>query len=79
MSHELFSQLEQKITSAVDALEMLKMEAEELREENARLKQEREEWERRLNGLLSKFEELETSGSAMDAAPSDSPASSETY
>ena len=70
MSHELFNQLEQKITSAVDALEMLKMEAEELREENTRLKQEREEWERRLNGLLGKFEELDTS---------DSTSTSETY
>src|SRR5690606_35791982 len=48
MSMELFNQLEQKVTSAVEALELLKMEAEELREENARLKQEREEWERRL-------------------------------
>lgn len=28
---------------------------------NAKLKEEREEWERRLNGLLSKFESLETS------------------
>lgn len=61
MSTELFNQLEQKVTNAVEALEMLKMEAEELREENARLKQEHDEWERRLNGLLSKFQELESS------------------
>lgn len=61
MSIELFNQLEQKVTNAVEALEMLKMEAEELREENARLKQEHDEWERRLNGLLGKFQELESS------------------
>ncbi|WP_302139619.1 cell division protein ZapB [Halomonas alkalicola] len=61
MSIELFNRLEQKVTSAVEALELLKMEAEELREENARLKQEREEWERRLTGVLGKLEEIESS------------------
>lgn len=59
MSTELFNQLEQKITSTVEALELLKMEAEELREENTRLKQEREDWERRLTSLLGKLDEFE--------------------
>lgn len=59
MSTELFNQLEQKVTNAVESLEMLKMEAEELREENARLKQQQHEWENRLSGLLDKFRELE--------------------
>lgn len=61
MSIELFNQLEQKVTNAVEAIEMLKMEAEELREENARLKREHDEWEQRLNALLGKFQELESS------------------
>ena len=43
MSLELFNQLEQKITDTVEALEMMKLENEELRNENAQLKQEREE------------------------------------
>ncbi len=60
MSSELLNQLEQKVTSAVEALELLKMEAEELREENGRLKQERQEWERRLTALLGKFDEVES-------------------
>ena len=64
MSNELFNRLEQKVTSAVEALELLKMEAEELREENTRLKQEREEWERRLNGVLGKLEEIEATETA---------------
>ncbi|GAB3351984.1 cell division protein ZapB [Chromohalobacter beijerinckii] len=59
MSLELFNQLEQKVQNAVETIEMLKMEAEELREENTRLKQERDEWERRLNGLLGKFQDIE--------------------
>lgn len=61
MSIELFNQLEQKVTNAVESLEILKMEADELREENTRLKQEHQEWERRLSGLLDKFRELEGS------------------
>lgn len=56
MSLELFNQLEQKVTDTVEALEMLKMENEELRSENTQLKQNHEEWERRLQSLLSKFE-----------------------
>ncbi|MCK0716333.1 cell division protein ZapB [Chromohalobacter sarecensis] len=63
MSLELFNQLEQKVQNAVETIEMLKMEAEELREENTRLKQERDEWERRLNGLLGKFQDIENDAS----------------
>nr|WP_163501050.1 cell division protein ZapB [Halomonas socia] len=62
MSIELFNQLEQKVGNAVEAIEMLKMEAEELREENARLKQEHEQWQQRLSGLLEKFNELDGGG-----------------
>lgn len=61
MSKELFNQLEQKVAATVEALELMKLESEELREENQRLKQEREEWERRLTGLLSKFDDIDTS------------------
>lgn len=60
MSIELFNRLEEKVASAVEALELLKLEAEELREENSRLKQEREEWERRLSTLLGKFDGVDT-------------------
>ena len=64
MSLELFNQLEQKVTDTVDALEMMKLENEELRGENAKLKEEREEWERRLNSLLSKFDSLDASSTS---------------
>ncbi|WP_017431143.1 cell division protein ZapB [Vreelandella jeotgali] len=57
MSQELFNQLEQKVTATVEALELARLENEELRDENRTLKQEHEEWERRLNGLLQKFDE----------------------
>ena len=58
MSQELFNQLDQKVAATVEALELMKLENEELREENQRLKQEREEWEQRLTSLLSKFDDM---------------------
>jgi cell division protein ZapB len=64
MSSELFNRLEQKVTSAVEALELLKLEAEELREENARLKRERQDWEDRLNALLTKLDEVDIGSNA---------------
>lgn len=64
MSSELFNRLEQKVTSAVEALELLKLEAEELREENTRLKQERQDWEERLSALLSKLDDVDIGSNA---------------
>jgi len=58
MSQELFNQLDQKVAATVEALELMKLENEELRDENQRLKQEREEWEQRLTGLLAKFDDV---------------------
>ncbi|MDF3920451.1 cell division protein ZapB [Salinicola sp. LHM] len=62
MNGEIFAKLEQKIQDAVDSIEMLKMENEELKAENARFQQEREEWEQRLGGLLDKLQSLDSTG-----------------
>jgi cell division protein ZapB len=43
---------------------MMKLENEELRNENAQLKQEREEWESRLQGVLSKFDGMSDSNAS---------------
>lgn len=59
MSQELFEQLEQRVNGAVDTIEMQRMELDELRRENERLKQERQQWETRLEALLGRFRELD--------------------
>ena len=72
MSTELFNQLEKKVSSALEALELLKLEAEELHEENARLKQDREEWERRLTAILGQLDEVEGETGNTEQAPAHS-------
>ncbi|NLW03665.1 MAG: cell division protein ZapB [Pseudomonadaceae bacterium] len=59
MSLQLLSQLEAKVATTLDSLEILRMEMDELKEENAALKDEKYAWEARLGQLLGKFSELE--------------------
>ncbi|MFC0268843.1 cell division protein ZapB [Kushneria aurantia] len=62
MSNELFEQLEQRVHSAVETIEMQRMELDELRQENEQLKSDRQQWEARLGALLERFRELEGGG-----------------
>lgn len=61
MSAELFDQLEKKVSQAVDTIEMLQLEVEELRQENQRFKDERQQWEGRLNRIIEQLGNLDTS------------------
>ena len=60
MSLELLNQLEAKVQTTLDSLEMLRMEMEELKQENTALRNEKQAWEARLGQLLNKFCELVT-------------------
>lgn len=73
MSNELFEQLEQRVNTAVDTIEMQRMELDELRQENERLKNERQQWESRLGSLLERFRELDASTTPASEAPAASP------
>lgn len=73
MSNELFEQLEQRVNTAVDTIEMQRMELDELRQENERLKNERQQWESRLGSLLERFRELDASTAPAQEAPAASP------
>ncbi|WP_438766134.1 cell division protein ZapB [Kushneria sp. TE3] len=80
MSNELFEQLEQRVNSAVDTIEMQRMELDELRQENERLKNERQQWESRLGSLLERFREFDANAtSAPDTSAPQTPAASPSW
>jgi len=65
MSFEVLEKLEAKIQVAVDSIELLRMEIDELKEqdsklndENSRLLQEQQAWQERLKALLGRIEDV---------------------
>ncbi len=65
MSLEVLEQLEAKVQTAVDNIALLKMEMEELKTQNLRLKDENQQlrndhqaWQDRLRGLLGKMGQM---------------------
>ncbi len=60
MFKDLLFQLEQKVEHAVDLIELLRPQIEELEEENAALRSEQEQWRDDLVHLLKRFEQIET-------------------
>jgi cell division protein ZapB len=68
MSLEVLEQLEAKVQTAVDNIALLKMEMEELKTQNLRLKDENQQlrndhqaWQDRLRALLGKMDQMEES------------------
>lgn len=64
MIRELLFQLEQKVEHAVNLIELLRLQIEELEEENIGLRSEHEQWRDDLANLLKKFDQI-------DARPQD--------
>lgn len=60
MFKDLLFQLEQKVEHAVDLIELLRIQIEELEEENAALRSEQEQWRDDLVQLLKRFEQIES-------------------
>lgn len=82
MNLDLLNQLEQKVQTAVESMEVMKRELESLRadkatlsEENEALKAERATWEDRLSELLDKFSGFDTLSST--STPESTPESTE--
>ena len=59
MQNELFAQLENKIQSMIDEVELLRMEVTELREAKQQLEEEKQAWHTNLQHLLSIFDGLD--------------------
>ncbi len=65
MSLEVLEQLESKVQSAVDNISLLKMELDELKEQNSKLQDENHQlrnehvaWQERLRALLGKMDQM---------------------
>jgi cell division protein ZapB len=59
MSTSLLSKLEKKVEHTVEVIELLRLQIEELEEENAALKAEQEKWRADLSALLQRFDDIE--------------------
>ena len=59
MSNDLLKQLEDKINTAIETIELSRMEITELKEQNDELENRYVDWEDRLSALIEKFEQLE--------------------
>ena len=60
MSLELLNQLEQKVDNTIETIELLRLQIEELEEENTALKAEHEKWRHDLIDLISRFDDVDT-------------------
>jgi cell division protein ZapB len=71
MSNELLQKLERKIENAIESIELLKLQIEELEEKNSKLanenlslKNKQATWEKNLNSMLDKLSSISTSEQA---------------
>ena len=61
MANDLLKKLEEKINSAIETIELSRMEVTDLKEQNEELENRYADWETRLSTLIEKFEQLEDS------------------
>lgn len=60
MTLDLLLQLEQKVAQAIEVIELLRLQVEELEEENHFLKTEQEKWRTDLASIIKRFDQIET-------------------
>ena len=73
MSNDLLKQLEEKITAAIETIELSRMELAELKEQNNELENRYVDWEDRMSALIEKFEQLENEDIVEIEAESETP------
>ncbi len=60
MTSDLLLQLERKVSHAVEVIELLRLQVEELEQENLVLKAEHDKWRNDLTALIKRFDQIET-------------------
>ena len=61
MTSDLLLKLEQKVAHAVEVIELLRLQVEELEQENTVLKAEHEKWRRDLTALIKRLDSVDPS------------------
>ena len=59
MSNNLLKQLEEKISAAIETIELSRMEITDLKEQNDELQNRYVDWEERLSAFIEKFAQLD--------------------
>ncbi len=65
MTSDLLLQLERKVSHAVEVIELLRLQVEELEQENLVLKEEHDKWRNDLTNLIKRFDQIETPNTSM--------------
>lgn len=72
MIRDLLFQFEQKVDHAVELIELLRLQIEELEEENTSLRGEQEKWRDDLVNLIKRFDQIESAAHTLEV-PLESP------
>ncbi len=56
---ELLTQLEAKVAKSIEVIDLLRMQIDELEDENRSIKAEQERWRKNLNSILNQFDRVD--------------------
>lgn len=68
MIQDLLFQFEQKVDNAIELIELLRLQIEELEEENTALRGEQEKWRDDLVNLINRFDQIDPSATPVPVA-----------
>lgn len=71
MIRDLLFQFEQKVEHAIDLIELLRLQIEELEEENVTLRGEQEKWRDDLVNLIKRFDQIESTVTTSERSTSE--------
>ena len=68
MSSDLLLELEKKVDYALEVIELLRLQIDELEDENTMLKADHQKWREDLSILIQRFDLIDASGSLENSA-----------
>ena len=68
MSRDLLCALEEKVAHTIEVIELLRLQIDELEEENAMLRADHAKWRDDLSSLIQRFDQIEVASMAEEEA-----------